>query len=232
MTATGDRLKTEGTITLPIDKVGQFDFIIAPGLNSEIIIGTDFLEQFKAEIHYPTMTLSLPRKTFSMTHGPAEAIPDIKHLSAVVEMPQFLKGLEEHPVFRDELGHCVVGEPMKIVTDSPPIRTKPYRLPLLKRKIVENEIEKMLKQGVIRPSQSPWSSPITLVPKKCGEWRLCIDYRKLNAVTVKDSYPIPNIQDLLDSLQGSKIFSTLDLRSGYWQVDMHPDDIKFLVLWI
>ncbi len=78
----------------------------------------------------------------------------------------------------------------------------------------------MLEKEVIQPSNSPWASPIVLVRKKDGTWRFCIDFRKLNEVTIKDAFPLPQIADLVDSLSGHKYFSTLDLASGYWQVPM------------
>ena len=83
----------------------------------------------------------------------------------------------------------------------------------------------MLQEGVIRESCSPWASPITLQLKKSAETRFCVDYRKLNAVTTKDSYSIPNIQDVFDSLGGAKYFTTLDLKSGYWQIPVAQEDI-------
>lgn len=108
--------------------------------------------------------------------------------------------------------------------NAPPIKQHPRRLPLAKMGEVEKEIEDMLDKGVIETSNSPWSSPIVLVKKKDGSIRFCIDYRKLNDVTIKDSYPIPRIDSTLDALAGAKWFSTIDLKSGYWQVKMAPDD--------
>ncbi|MCP3668139.1 MAG: hypothetical protein GY696_37575, partial [Gammaproteobacteria bacterium] len=85
-------------------------------------------------------------------------------------------------------------------------------------------VSKMLQQGVISRSCSPWSSPVVLVTKKDKSWRFCVDYRRLNDVTKVDGYPLPRIQDILDSLSKSKIFSTLDLASGYWQIEIDPKD--------
>jgi hypothetical protein len=110
--------------------------------------------------------------------------------------------------------------------DSRPIRNPPRRMNLQKQKIEEEEVAKMLDKGVIEPSRSPWASPIVLATKKDGTTRFCIDYRRLNEVTVKDSFPLPRIDDTLDSLKGSMYFSTLDLASGYWQIEMNPQDIE------
>ena len=82
----------------------------------------------------------------------------------------------------------------------------------------------MLSQGVVQPSNSPWASPIVLVKKKDGSYRFCVDYRKLNLITKPDAHPLPRVDDLLDALNGYKMFSTLDLRNGYWQVSMSGED--------
>ncbi|CAF1138823.1 unnamed protein product [Brachionus calyciflorus] len=84
----------------------------------------------------------------------------------------------------------------------------------------------MLKARVIRPSKSAWSAPVIMIPKKDGTKRMCIDYRKLNAVTKQVNWPLPVINDIFDRLSGSKWFSALDLKSGYWQVKMSPDSIE------
>ncbi|KAI5725816.1 hypothetical protein M8J77_020471 [Diaphorina citri] len=108
--------------------------------------------------------------------------------------------------------------------DTRPIRQPARRLPLAKQAEVAEMIETMKRQGVIEESASPWSSPVVLVSKKGGGTRFCMDYRKLNDVTRKDSYPLPRIDDTLDMLSGAHLFSTLDMKSGYWQVELHPKD--------
>ena len=103
-----------------------------------------------------------------------------------------------------------------------PINQRPYRIPLQKRQIVDQEMLMDSRPrdayGIIESSSSPWASPIKLVPKKDGTTIFCIDYLKLNAVTKKDAYPLPYIQEIFDNLGGACLFSTLDLESGYWQV--------------
>ena len=104
--------------------------------------------------------------------------------------------------------------------DAAPIKQLPRRLPNALKPVVEEQVQEMLQNDVIEPSKSPWASPIVLVKKKDGTWRFCIDFRKLNEVTVKDAYPLPQVNDLIDTLSGHKYFTTLDLASGYWQVPM------------
>ncbi|GFV35106.1 hypothetical protein TNCV_1853231 [Trichonephila clavipes] len=82
----------------------------------------------------------------------------------------------------------------------------------------------MLDEGIVQPSESPWSSPVVLVRKKDGSWRFCVDYRKLNSVTKKDVYPLPRIDDTFDCLKGAKFFSSMDLRPGYWQIEIDEAD--------
>ena len=105
------------------------------------------------------------------------------------------------------------------------VKMGPGRLPLAKRKALKCELDQLLSLGVIEPSSSSWASPVVLVTKKDGSLRLCVDYRKVNDLLIKDSYPLPRIDDSLDALSGAKWFSTLDLASGYWQVPMDPKDI-------
>jgi len=110
-----------------------------------------------------------------------------------------------------------------------PINVKSYRFPEIHKQEVQSQIQKMLDQKIIKPSLSPWSSPIWIVPKKIDasgqkKWRIVIDYRKLNDITIGETYPIPNITEILDQLGKSKYFSTLDLASGFHQIKMAPND--------
>ena len=97
-------------------------------------------------------------------------------------------------------------------------------MPTFQKDEARKLVKEMLDKDVIQPSESPWASPVVLVRKKDGSTRFCVDYRRVNAVTRKDAYPLPQVDETLDTLAGSKWFSTLDLISGYWQVEVSPED--------
>ncbi|GJY87372.1 reverse transcriptase [Tanacetum coccineum] len=107
-----------------------------------------------------------------------------------------------------------------------PINSRPYRHPPTQKDAIEVMLKELLDTGVIRDSQSPFSSPVVMVKKKDGSWRMCINYTKLNNATIKDKFPIPVIEELIDEFQGSQYFTKLDLRSGYRQIRMHPNDVE------
>ena len=107
---------------------------------------------------------------------------------------------------------------------SPPIKQRPYKNPLARQHKLDEQINEMLEAGIVSPSSSPWSSPVVIVPKRDGTQRICIDYRKINQVLVKDSHPLPRIDDIFATLGNSKYFSTLDLKSGYHQISVAPKD--------
>ena len=144
--------------------------------------------------------------------------PMPEHLSPLQQLSDLFKEFSD--VFsqgEDDLG-CTPLLEHTIETHRPPLR-QPYRRqnPAVRREEMA-QVQQMLASNVIRPSNSPWALPVVMVKKKDGSLRFCVDFRQLNAATVKDAHPLPKIDDLLDALHGARWFSTLDLKSGYWQV--------------
>eukprot|EP00731_Ephydatia_muelleri_P003753 Em0001g3753a len=124
----------------------------------------------------------------------------------------------------NELGRTSVLRHHINIENASPIHQLPRRVPQARREEVRRLLREMLDNGVIEPSDSSWSSPVVLAKKKDGSLRFCVDYRKVNAVTRKDAYLLPRVDDTLDTLGGSKFFTTLDLASGYWQVEVATED--------
>ena len=106
-----------------------------------------------------------------------------------------------------------------------PISKAPYRMAPLELKELKVQMEELVSKGFVRPSTSPWGAPVLFVKKKDGSLRLCIDYKELNKVTIRNQYPLPQIDDLFDQLQGARVFSKIDLRLGYHQLKVQSEDV-------
>ncbi|UYV61460.1 K02A2.6-like, partial [Cordylochernes scorpioides] len=152
----------------------------------------------------------------------------VNHLEEIREHE--LKKLLEHNrnVFCQhaiDLGKVAIQH--KIITKSEqPISLRPYRCPLKEYEEIAEQVKELLEHKLIRTSDSPWAFPVVMVPKKDGNKRMCIDYRRLNEITLDARQPLPHIQDMFDRLHGSRFFSTLDVAWGYWQIEMDPQSIQ------
>ena len=111
-----------------------------------------------------------------------------------------------------------------MIPGAAPVNVRPYRYPPAIKDEIERQITTMLNSGIVQPSQSPFSSSVLLVKKKDGTYRFCVDFRHLNAITVKAKCPVPVIEELLDELHGASWFSTLDLTAGYHQIRLKPGE--------
>ena len=221
---TGHLLPIRGACTLSIAKVPT-EVLVCEKLENDLVIGANLLRF--AVLDFAGTVFKLGDQSFPMNTTP-EAFSLLSATSTFLPqassrvIADILKAYTDVFSPKDTpLGAASKLPPAEIDTGNTlPIRQKAYRLPFAKREAVEKCVNEMLDDGIIRPSDSPWASPITLVPKKDGSTRFCVDYRQLNTVTRKDAHPLPHIQDVFDQLQGAKVFSTLDLRSGYWQVPL------------
>lgn len=198
---------------VPIDEVDEVDIVDLPDVNGHAGTVAPVDKWSRCDVS------ELPDHLKGMVQGVADLDPDQTRL-----LCGLIKEFENIFMTPDgQLGRTGLVQHQIETNGARPIRQPPRRLPLRQKHVVEEEIAKMLAHDVIEPSDSPWAAPVVLVTKKDGTVRFCVDYRKLNQVTRRDAYPLPNISDCIDALSGAKWFSTLDLASGYWQVEMDRD---------
>ncbi|GKB06108.1 putative nucleotidyltransferase, ribonuclease H [Tanacetum coccineum] len=219
----------------------------------DVIIGMDWLADNdaviicgKKEVHIPIKNRTLVVKGDSNSSR-LKVISCIKarkyiergchlFLAHVTEKEKSEKRLEDVPVIRDfpeVFPDDLPGLPpprqvefkIDLVPGAAPVARAPYRLAPSEMKELSEQLKELLEKGFIRPSSSPWGAPVLFVKKKDGSFRMCIDYRELNKLTVKNRYPLPRIDDLFDQLQGSSVYSKIDLRSGYHQLRVREEDI-------
>ena len=237
--ANGDRLECEGVAhDVPIS-IGDDTFVITcVGLNLgafHFIIGFDFLRTLGPMLwDCEALTLSFwwdgHRVTWQGVSGPPPAALQqaLAAVSADPRLPLLDHLLLQHNNIFDEPTGLPPPRPydhrIHLLPETAPVAVRPYHYPQMQKDELERQCATMLAQGIIRPSTSSFSAPVLLVRKAENSWRFCIDYRALNTKTSKDKFPILVVDELLDELHGARFFTKLDLRSGYHQVRMHPDD--------
>src|SRR6266508_931016 len=206
------------------------DLVVLESLEIDVILGMDWLAQNKGTIACATREVTLENQDAIIVRvspqGPkvSPMVCNMKVLS-VEEVPVVC----EYPdVFPEDLPGLPPDRELEFVIDlvpgTTPIAQRAYRLTAAELAELKEQIRDLLDKGYIKPSASPWGSPVMFVKKNDGTMRMCIDYRSLNAVTIKNKYPLPRIEDLFHQLKGAKFFSKIDLRSGYYQLKIRPQD--------
>lgn len=212
-----------GQVTLPITLEGKtkdIAVLVVPSLPFTLILGIDFWDRMQiiADVHNRRWDFG-PKSNVNWCCA-LEGIKSNDKLSEE-ERQELLKLIETH--FKNE--PTVLGRTDKVklsidTGDAPPVKQRYYPLSPARQKLVNEELDKMLALGVIEPSTSPWSSPILLLDKPDGSHRFVVDFRKVNQVTKKDSYPLPIVTTILDRLRDARFLSSLDIKSAYWQIPL------------
>ena len=221
----------------------------------EVILGMDWLKKYKAKIDCEAQKVHLKGSNGKKVTYRKIKEPKGVNVISVMQLAKYIKkgnplyfcsvqkideqkelGIEDIPVvqeFHDVFPEEIPGMPPKrevefsvdLVPGTSPISKAPYRMAPIEMNELKTQLGELLQKGYIRPSASPWGAPVLFVKKKDGSLRLCIDYRELNQVTIKNKYPLPRIDDLFDQLSGAGVFSKIDLRSGYHQLRIAEKDI-------
>ena len=189
----------------------KFTFLCLPQLTTAVLLGMDALRLWKMTLRFDETPSTTPEALWTLFTQPWERNDKGK-------LEDFLKN--ELPQFEKLTGHTTLTQHNIRLKDPKPLKQRYMPRNPKMMEIINSEVDQMLKDGVIEPSKSPWSSPTVIVRKKDGKYRFCIDFRRLNEVTEKDAYPLPFIHSILDRLREAKYFSTLDLKQGYWQVPL------------
>lgn len=219
--ANGQTCNSIGYIQTPItlmDKTHIIDVIVLPELSHRIILGIDFWKTMKI---IPDLRQDVWHFSECASEPDISSIQDRDNLTPSERTA--LDTLVEQKIAEmgTGLGCCKVAEHEIILEpNTRPIKQRYYPVSPFKQKFIDDEVEEMLKLGVIERSSSPWSSPVCLARKKDGSFRFCIDFRQVNKYTKKDAYPLPYISTILDRLRNTRYISSIDIKSAFWQVPL------------
>lgn len=223
--ANGDSCNCLGSLQVPVrlmEKCKLVNMLVVPDIPHSLILGIDFWDTFGV---VPNLREDV--WSFSSSSGEIAAIEVSENLSC--DQRRDLEALIKQNFRGDRatLGCTSLVEHV-IETESPPIKQRYYPVSPHVQRHINKELDDMLAAGIVEKSTSAWSSPVLLIPKKDGSFRFCVDFRKLNAVTKRDAYPLPYISAILDRLGNAKYLSSLDIKSAYWQVPVAEKSRDFL----
>ena len=236
------------------DREFSVDLIALPFHEFDLILGMDWLSKHRAIVDYDKKIVLLKCLDLSEVRIQGIQSESVPKIMSAMKARRFLrKGCEAflvlvldpkreqvnlenipmirefHDVFPEELPGVPpereVDLSIEVVQGTTPISRTPYRMAPTELKDLKTQLQELLDKGFIRPSVSPWGAPVLFVKKKDGTLRMCIDYRQINKVTVKNKYPLPRIEDLFDQSRGASVFSKIDLRSGYYQLRVKEVDV-------
>jgi len=224
--ANGMTLETVGCVQCQVEiqnQVFQQSFYVVKGLMHEMILGLDFLEQHNARLCCRDRVVEFPEKA-QVEHNIIK-IEQSAHGKQKLEygVPMCVEQLfEEYPdILKFKAGSAKISPcHIEMKEGTRPVKSALRRKAWTEKDVIRREVAAMLELGVIRPSVSPWASPVQLVRKKDGNLRFCIDFRRVNADLTLDAFPTPLVDEVIDDLQGATVFSSLDLKSGYWQLPL------------
>jgi hypothetical protein len=234
MVANDEKVSCPGVIRHAPITINEFSFVVdlfvLPLAGYDLVLDTEWMENLgRLTWDFTAGTVSFVRqgRTICWAGVPLpEAVESCASATSAPLLDELLAGFGE--VFKEPQSlppmrnrdHAITHKP-----DAQPVAVCPYRYPAAHKDEMERQCAEMIKQGIVHRSVSSFSSPVLLVKKADVAWRFCVDYWALNALTIKDAFPIPVVDELLDELHGARFFTKLDLRSGYHQVRMRPDDI-------
>ncbi|XP_041564487.1 uncharacterized protein LOC121467232 [Drosophila elegans] len=218
--ANGSKQRSDGDFTTNIQFAGEefdFDFLILNQVTGGILLGIDFLAKTRTRIQCGNLELDITEaETTQGEIEPEQSTDDTEPTEE--EISKFLE--QQMQVFEGMKGTSNITTHKIYMKDDRPAKQRYYPRNPKQQAIINEQMDELLALGLIEPSHSPYSAPVVLVKKKNNEWRMCVDYRLLNERTEKDAYPVPRMDFILNQLREAKFISTLDLKSGYWQIPM------------